>query len=106
MPDTDTASEFVYALEPFYKIAYKNGEVVPPIFNMFNKKQNNYVPSCKINGHATLVKDNTHKLSKHNTSHEPTIQEMKSHTTNGKVENNHDRTESNITSNDVDKEGI
>jgi hypothetical protein len=71
MPETDQASQFMTALEPFYKVAYAKDEKSPPIFNMFRKKPN-FTPSIKMNGHAIPLNENggEHIL---NTSHASAI---------------------------------
>ena len=57
IPETDQASQFITALEPFYKVAYKQGEKAPPIFSIFRNKHN-LTTSSKMNGHATPLKEN------------------------------------------------
>ena len=66
MPETDQASQFITALEPFYKVAYDQGEKAPPIFNIFSKKHN-LTPSFKMNGHVPPLKENGNEQV-HNTS--------------------------------------
>ena len=77
MPETDQASQFITALEPFYKVAYVKEEKVPPIFNIFCKKHN-IATSNKMNGHASPIKENggEHTL---NTSHASALHNINGH---------------------------
>ncbi|XP_028396906.1 acyl-CoA-binding domain-containing protein 5-like isoform X2 [Dendronephthya gigantea] len=81
MPETDQASQFITALEPFYKVAYAKGEKSPPIFNIFHKKQDR-TPVIKMNGHALPLREigDNHKL---NTSHASKIHNISETVCNG-----------------------
>ena len=74
MPETDQASQFMIALEPFYKVAYEKGEKAPPIFKIFSNKHD-VTPSIKMNGYAAPLKESTneHML---NTSHASAIHDI------------------------------
>lgn len=90
MPETDQASQFITALEPFYKVAYAKGEKSPPIFNIFCKK-NDHTPVIKMNGHASPLKDigDNHKL---NTSHASMIHNISGTSCNGQSNNDNENT--------------
>jgi hypothetical protein len=74
MPETDQASQFITALEPFYKVAYVQEERAPPIFNIFHKKH--ITASSKMNGHVSPIKENGDIL---NTSHASALHNINGH---------------------------
>mgnify|MGYP002804078991 FL=1 len=83
MPETDQASQFITALEPFYKVAYVKEEKPPPIFSIFSK-EHNIAASSKMNGHASPIKENgdEHTL---NTSHASALHNINGHKELNKV---------------------